>query len=106
MLERFIIGLDKCIFEGSIDTKSVFFFCRVLYLRLRRGHHIIYELALGPRLRPKVATTLTNLLLYWILLLQRPVFFFFFSPASTLGVWPRTLPARAREPWTWKRVTC
>ena len=63
-----------------------------------------YELALGPRRRPKVWTTLTNLLLYWILLLARPVFFFFFSWGSTLGVWPRTLPARAREPWTWKNL--
>ena len=26
------------------------------------------------------------------------VFFFFFSPASTFGVCPRTLPARARDP--------
>ena len=59
-----------------------------------------YELELGPFFLPKVSTTLTNLLLYWILLLARPVFFFFFSPASTLGVCPRTFPARAREPWT------
>merc|ERR1719504_624954 len=41
------------------------------------------ELELGPFLRPpKVSTTFTNLLTYWILLLARPVFFFFFSPAS------------------------
>nr|BAO02227.1 Mr_precursor_153 [Conus marmoreus] len=33
-------------------------------------------------------------------LLARPVFFFFFSCGSTLGVWPLTLPARAREPCT------
>merc|ERR1719495_1223507 len=59
------------------------------------------ELELGPFLRPpKVSTTLTNLLTYWILLLARPVFFFFFSPASTLGVWPRTFPALAKDPWT------
>merc|ERR1719495_1154371 len=59
------------------------------------------ELEFGPFLRPpKVSTTLTNLLTYWILLLARPVFFFFFSPASTLGVCPLTLPARAREPCT------
>merc|ERR1719334_318825 len=58
------------------------------------------ELALGPFLRPKVSTTLTKRLLYWILLLALPVFFFFFSPASTLGVCPLTLPARAKEPWT------
>ena len=60
-----------------------------------------YEFALGPRRRPKVWTTLTNRLLYWILLLARPVFFFFFSWGSTLGVWPLTFPARAKEPWTW-----
>merc|ERR1719430_733275 len=60
----------------------------------------VYELELGPFFLPKVSTTLTNLLLYWILLLARPVFFFFFSPASTLGVCPLTLPARAREPCT------
>merc|ERR1719433_43550 len=58
------------------------------------------ELALGPFLRPKVSTTLTKRLLYWILLLALPVFFFFFSPASTLGVCPLTFPARAKEPWT------
>merc|ERR1740129_868778 len=60
----------------------------------------VYELELGPFFLPKVSTTLTNLLLDWILLLARPVFFFFFSPASTLGVCPRTLPARARDPCT------
>merc|ERR1719354_1285305 len=70
-----------------------------------RRNHInakinIYELELGPFFLPNDSTTLTNLLLYWILLLARPVFFFFFSPASTLGVWPLTFPARAREPWT------
>merc|ERR1719354_1397703 len=70
-----------------------------------RRNHInakinIYELELGPFFLPNDSTTLTNLLLYWILLLARPVFFFFFSTASTLGVWPLTLPARAREPWT------
>merc|ERR1719264_132202 len=59
-----------------------------------------YELELGPFLRPKVSTTLTNLLLYWILLLALPVFFFFFSPASTLGVCPLTFPARAKDPCT------
>merc|ERR1719361_2130932 len=64
------------------------------------GGPVAYELALGPFLRPKVSTTLTKRLLYWILLLALPVFFFFFSPASTLGVCPLTLPARAREPWT------
>lgn len=42
-----------------------------------------YELALGPLLRPKPATTLTNLLLYCMRLLARPVFCFFFSCFST-----------------------
>merc|ERR1712176_1064975 len=45
-----------------------------------------YELELGPFFLPKVATTLTNRRLYWILLLARPVFFFFFSCFSTLEV--------------------
>merc|ERR1712059_136549 len=68
---------------------------------LKMFQHIYSELELGPFLRPpKVSTTLTNLLTYWILLLARPVFFFFFSPASTLGVWPLTLPALAKEPCT------
>merc|ERR1719439_53141 len=62
--------------------------------------HIYLGVELGPFLRPNVSTTLTNLLLYWILLLALPVFFFFFSCASTLGVCPLTLPARAKEPWT------
>ena len=35
-----------------------------------------------------------------IRLLARPVLAFFFSSASTFGVWPLTLPARAKEPWT------
>jgi hypothetical protein len=38
--------------------------------------------------------------LYLIRFIARPVGFFFFSCLGTLGVWPRTLPARAREPWT------
>merc|ERR1711933_48574 len=59
-----------------------------------------YVRALGPFLRPKVATTLTKRRLYCMRRLARPVFFFFFSWASTLGVWPLTLPARARDPWT------
>lgn len=57
-------------------------------------------LALGPLFLPKVATTLTNLLLYSILLFALPVFFFFFSCLATFGVWPLTFPARARDPWT------
>merc|ERR1719419_779538 len=49
---------------------------------------------------PKVGTTFTKRLLYWMRRLARPVFFFFFSCLSTLGVRPLTFPARAREPWT------
>eukprot|EP00955_Chlamydomonas_euryale_P097141 365053-Chlamydomonas_euryale.AAC.25 len=44
--------------------------------------------------------TLTNRLVYLMRFMARPVGFFFFSCGGTLGVWPRTLPARAREPWT------
>jgi hypothetical protein len=36
--------------------------------------------------------------LYFMRLQARPVGFFFFSCLGTLGVWPRTLPARASEP--------
>merc|ERR1719320_1405214 len=57
-------------------------------------------LELGPLAFPKVLTTLTNFLLYCCLRAALPVFFFFFSPASTFGVCPFTLPARASEPWT------
>jgi len=42
-----------------------------------------WVLELGPRLRPNVATTLTNLRLYCKRLLALPVFFFFFSCLST-----------------------
>lgn len=80
------------------ETSSDFF----LYVFIEVVHTLtsVYELAFGPRLRPKVATTLTNRLLYWKRRLARPVFFFFFSCFSTLGVCPLTLPARARDPWT------
>lgn len=62
---------------------------------------IIYaELAFGPRRRPKPCTTFTKRRLYWMRRLARPVFFFFFSCFSTLGVWPFTFPARAKEPCT------
>jgi hypothetical protein len=44
--------------------------------------------------------TLTNRLLYLIRFMARPVGFFFFSCFGTLGVWPRTLPARASDPCT------
>ena len=43
----------------------------------------VYERALGPFLRPKVATTLTKRRLYCMRRLARPVFFFFFSWGST-----------------------
>jgi hypothetical protein len=44
--------------------------------------------------------TLTKRLLYLMRFRARPLGFFFLSCLGTLGVWPRTLPARAREPWT------
>merc|ERR1719354_1487001 len=55
-----------------------------------RRNHInakinIYELELGPFFLPNDSTTLTNLLLYWILLLARPVFFFFLLNSLNLG---------------------
>merc|ERR1711976_699232 len=51
-------------------------------------------------LPPKELLDITNRRLYWARRAARPVFFFFFSSASTFGVWPLTLPARAKEPWT------
>lgn len=42
--------------------------------------------------------TFTKRRLYLIRFIARPVGFFFFSCLGTLGVWPRTLPARARDP--------
>merc|ERR1712044_22368 len=59
-----------------------------------------YELELGPFLLPNEATTLTNLRTYCSRRLARPVFLFFFSWASTFGVCPFTLPARAKDPCT------
>jgi hypothetical protein len=44
------------------------------------------------------APTFTKRRLYLRRLQARPVGFFFLSCLGTLGVWPRTLPARAREP--------
>jgi hypothetical protein len=38
--------------------------------------------------------------LYCMRLCARPFGFFFLSCFATLGVWPRTFPARANEPWT------
>lgn len=40
----------------------------------------------------------TYRLTYCALFFARPVGFFFFSCLSTLGHWPLTLPARARDP--------
>jgi hypothetical protein len=44
--------------------------------------------------------TFTNRLLYWRRFMARPLGFFGLSCFATFGVWPRTLPARANEPWT------
>ena len=42
----------------------------------------------------------TNRRLYCMRLWARPRGFFFLSCLATLGVWPLTLPARAKDPWT------
>lgn len=44
--------------------------------------------------------TFTKRRLYLMRFMARPLGFFFLSCLGTLGVWPRTLPARAKEPWT------
>ena len=46
------------------------------------------------------APTFTNRLLYLMRLRARPLGVFFLSCFSTLAVWPFTLPARAKDPWT------
>jgi len=64
----------------------------------RRGAYFSDEL--GPRFLPKPTTAVTNRRLYCILLYARPRGFFFLSCFATLGVWPRTFPARANDPCT------
>jgi len=64
----------------------------------RRGAYFSDEL--GPRFLPKPTTAVTNRRLYCILLCARPRGFFFLSCFATLGVWPRTFPARASDPCT------
>jgi len=49
---------------------------------------------------PGHSPTFTKRRLYLMRFMARPLGSFFLSWASTLGVWPRTLPARAKEPWT------
>lgn len=88
----------------STWARSVWFcgaepFQMLIHPPLSHSCHV-YELLLGPRFFPKVATTFTKRRLYWIRLFARPVFAFFFSFFSTLGVCPFTFPAREREPWT------
>jgi hypothetical protein len=55
---------------------------------------------LGPRFLPKPTTAVTKRRLYCILLYARPRGFFFLSCFATLGVCPRTFPARASDPCT------
>lgn len=55
---------------------------------------------LGLRFLPGPTTTFTKRRLYFNLWLARPLGFLGLSCFSTLGHWPRTLPARARDPWT------
>ena len=46
------------------------------------------------------APTFTNRRLYLMRCAARPFGFFFLSAFATFGVWPRTLPARAKDPCT------
>ena len=56
---------------------------------------------LGPFFLPTPTCTLTKRRLYCSLFFARPVCFLALSVFfATLGVCPRTLPARASEPWT------
>lgn len=60
----------------------------------------------GPGTPCRYSPTLTKRRLYFMRLQARPVAFFFLSCFATLGVWPRTLPARASEPWTLPALAC
>jgi hypothetical protein len=66
------------------------------------AYFILSALLLGPTFFPPIpVTTLTYRRLYWRRFLARPRGIFFFSSCfSTLGVWPLTFPARARDPCT------
>jgi hypothetical protein len=55
---------------------------------------------LGPFFFWPGTTVTLKRLLYCRRRLARPVFCFFLGVFSTLGVWPLTFPARARDPWT------
>mmetsp|Transcript_529 Transcript_529/g.1022 ORF Transcript_529/g.1022 Transcript_529/m.1022 type:complete len:207 (+) Transcript_529:251-871(+) len=55
-------------------------------------------LEFGERFLPIPTTTLTKRRLYLMRWNARPLGCFFFSCLATLGVWPRTFPARAKEP--------
>jgi len=62
-------------------------------------YFILSALELGPTFFPPIpVTTLTYRRLYCMRFFARPRGCFFFSWASTLGVWPFTLPARASDP--------
>lgn len=50
--------------------------------------------------RRETLPAVTNRRLCCMRLWARPRGFFFLSCFATLGVWPLTLPARARDPWT------
>ena len=55
----------------------------------------------GPFCLPGPTSTLTNRRLYCKRFFARPVNLWpVFSPLATFGVWPRTFPARASDPWT------
>ena len=63
--------------------------------------HLPRGCVLGPFFLPGPTTTFTNRRLYCRRFFARPVkFLLVFSPLATFGVWPRTLPARASDPWT------
>ena len=63
--------------------------------------HLPRGCVLGPFFLPGPTTTFTNRRLYCRRFFARPVkALLVFSPLATFGVWPRTLPARASDPWT------
>jgi len=62
------------------------------------GLAFIRRLPLGSKV------TFTKRRLYRIRFFARPLGVFFFSCLSTLGVCDLTLPARARDPWTFPMI--
>jgi hypothetical protein len=107
------VGIDHILYELKLQRSSSFACIAIPHRNYYQQEHKhtkepgrgrrappYFSEELGPRFLPKPTTAVTKRRLYCILLCARPRGFFFLSCAATLGVWPRTLPARARDPCT------